>query len=196
MKLIFNQQLILGVLLMAYNEHEFAGWDRKLSCGIILLNNYDEALMMHVSGQDFWDIPKGTQNQANATDKYETPSETMHRKLYEETGIVINNAYSPDKKDESIKHFRCKNVVDLGFYPYNKHKDLWLFMARISDISSDELRSIQGKTKFDDHGVEKYTNDEFRMIHIDLIAKIACGSFARLFEEQLYNDIIKNMKHV
>ena len=32
---------------------------RKLSCGIVILNDAAELLLCHVTGHDHWDLPKG-----------------------------------------------------------------------------------------------------------------------------------------
>lgn len=80
---------------------------RKLSCGIVILNDAAELLLCHVTGHDHWDLPKG------GAAPGETPRATALRETREETGLVLD--------DEPL--------LDLGRLDYRPRKDLHLFAA-------------------------------------------------------------------
>ena len=79
--------------------------NKKLSCGILFFNKKNELLLCHVTGNNFWDLPKGK------IEKGETPIGTAIRETQEETGFIA--------KERELK--------DLGVFDYNKNKDLHLF---------------------------------------------------------------------
>lgn len=86
----------------------------KLSCGVIIINEHNEILLCHVTGQRFYDIPKGK------IDDGETPTECAIRECFEETGIVFS-------KD---------NLKDLHLHDYNSSKNLHLFRT---DVKKESL---------------------------------------------------------
>lgn len=90
------------------------------SCGVLLMNDFNEILVGHVTGQSFFDIPKGQLDNIN-----ETEVECAIRECYEETSILLNK----------------ENLKDLGEYNYNKKKNLYLFSTTIkkSDYQLDKL---------------------------------------------------------
>lgn len=78
---------------------------RRLSCGIVIVNEAAELLLCHVTGQDHWDLPKGG---AHAD---ETPRQAALRETREETGLAL--ADTP--------------LLDLGRFAYTARTDLHLF---------------------------------------------------------------------
>jgi 8-oxo-dGTP pyrophosphatase MutT (NUDIX family) len=78
---------------------------RKVSAGVILTDG-QQFLVGHVTGQTWWDIPKGVM------EPDEQPRQTAIRELREETGVVLN----PNQ------------IKDLGRYAYRPDKDLHLFL--------------------------------------------------------------------
>ncbi len=84
-------------------------YGKRLSCGIVIVNDEAELLLCHVTGHDHWDLPKG----GGAND--ETPLQTALRETREETGLVLDHA----------------SLLDLGLLPYRARKDLHLFAARV-----------------------------------------------------------------
>ena len=80
---------------------------RKLSCGIVILNDAAELLLCHVTGQDHWDLPKGGPAPG------ESPRATALRETREETGLVLDEV----------------PLLDLGRLDYRPRKDLHLFAA-------------------------------------------------------------------
>lgn len=90
---------------------------RKLSCGVVILNDAAELLLCHVTGQDHWDLPKG------GADPGETPLATALRETREETGLRL---------DPGALH-------DLGRLAYRARKDLHLFAARLPRLDTGVL---------------------------------------------------------
>lgn len=78
---------------------------KRLSCGIVILNDDAELLLCHVTGQDHWDLPKGGPLPG------ETPLAAALRETREETGLVLDAAA----------------LLDLGRLEYRPRKDLHLF---------------------------------------------------------------------
>lgn len=81
---------------------------KKLSCGTLIVRDRmgtKELFMGHVTGQQFWDIPKGGKN------LHENYIEAAIRELEEESGFTCNH----------------QELLDLGLYQYTELKDLYLF---------------------------------------------------------------------
>lgn len=98
---------------------------KRLSCGIVILNDAAELLLCHVTGQDHWDLPKG-----GAADD-EAPLQTALRETQEETGLVLEAA----------------DLLELGRVPYRARKDLHLFAARVPRFDTGLLWC---ESRFDD----------------------------------------------
>lgn len=99
----------------------------KLSCGIIILNEFDEILVGHVSGSKFYDIPKG-----GIMDN-ETTIECALRECQEETGLEL---------PQSV-------LKDIGLFKYNKEKNLHLFLYEVTK-SEIPLNWLECTTFFTD----------------------------------------------
>lgn len=97
---------------------EFFQPPRRLSCGIVVVNDDRELLLCHVTGHDHWDLPKGRPEAG------ETPLQTALRETREECGLA------PD----------AAALVDLGRLPYRARKDLHLFGARLPRFDPATLR--------------------------------------------------------
>lgn len=91
---------------------------KKISFGVLVLNEHDQLLIAHVTGQNRWDIPKG------GGDASERPLEAALRETFEETGVLLD----------------AGQLEDLGVTPYGRHKDLHLFRARVSTAEVDIAR--------------------------------------------------------
>lgn len=81
---------------------------KKLSCGTLIVRErmgIKELFMAHVTGYEFWDIPKGGQN------LHENYIDAALRELEEESGFKCNH----------------HDLYDLGLYEYTERKDLYLF---------------------------------------------------------------------
>ena len=81
----------------------------RLSCGVILINEHDQLLLVHATGSRWWDLPKGL------AEAGEAPLEAARRELLEETGIELDAA----------------GWADLGRHRYRPGKDLHLFARRV-----------------------------------------------------------------
>jgi 8-oxo-dGTP pyrophosphatase MutT (NUDIX family) len=91
---------------------------KRLSCGVVILNDQAELLLCHVTGQDHWDLPKG------GIDAGETPLAAALRETEEETGLRLPG----------------QALLDLGCLPYRLRKDLHLFAALLPRIDPATLR--------------------------------------------------------
>lgn len=83
----------------------FEWGSRRLSCGIVIVNDAAELLLCHVTGQDHWDLPKGGAHAG------ESPREAALRETREETGLTLADAA----------------LLDLGRFAYTARTDLHLF---------------------------------------------------------------------
>lgn len=102
-----------------------AAFGRRLSCGVVLLNDAGELLLCHVTGHDHWDLPKGGAHDS------ETPLQAALRETREETGLLLP----------------AGALLDLGRMPYSNRKDLHLFAARCSRLDTEQLWC---ESRFDD----------------------------------------------
>jgi 8-oxo-dGTP pyrophosphatase MutT (NUDIX family) len=100
---------------------------RRLSCGVVLLNDAAELLLCHVTGQGHWDLPKG-----GAHDD-EPPLAAALRETREETGLVLHPAA----------------LLDLGRLTYRARKDLHLFAALVPRV---DPATLWCESRFDDRG--------------------------------------------
>lgn len=138
---------------------------KVLSCGVIVIDNNKKILMIHSASQNFWDVPKGTQKSG------ETTFATAIR--------VVNNEVGLDLSGEKL--------IDLGWYPYNKHKDLYLYLFCIDKV---ELEDLSCNSFFvNNDGDRLLVADEFNMVDSEEFLKNACHSMARLYESTLRKDI-------
>jgi 8-oxo-dGTP pyrophosphatase MutT (NUDIX family) len=90
---------------------------RRVSCGIVIVNDEAELLLCHVTGQDHWDLPKGGPVPG------ESPLATALRETREETSLVLAAA----------------DLLELGRLPYRMRKDLHLFAARTERLDTARL---------------------------------------------------------
>jgi 8-oxo-dGTP pyrophosphatase MutT (NUDIX family) len=90
---------------------------KRLSCGVVIVNDHAELLLCHVTGQTHWDLPKG------GIDEGETPLQAALRETREETSLVLD----------------AQALIDLGRLDYRPKKDLHLFAARLPRIDAARL---------------------------------------------------------
>lgn len=107
---------------------EFFQPPRRLSCGIVIVNDASELLLCHVTGHDHWDLPKGGAMAG------ETPRQAALRETHEECGLALEPSA----------------LLDLGRLPYRARKDLHLFGARLPRLDAAtmhcESRFTDGNT--------------------------------------------------
>lgn len=87
---------------------------KPVSCGIIVLNEKDEILVGHSTGNDKYDLPKG-QKEEN-----ERHIDCAIRECKEETGIL----------------FEEKDLSFIDRFNYSRYKDLVLYLA---DVRSEDI---------------------------------------------------------
>jgi 8-oxo-dGTP pyrophosphatase MutT (NUDIX family) len=80
---------------------------KTISCGFIV-NTKDGWLICHSTGNSHWDFPKGT------LEPGETHIQAAIREANEETGLDLSDY--------------ADSALDLGCWPYNKQKQLHMFM--------------------------------------------------------------------
>lgn len=139
--------------------------NKTLSCGILIVDKEKRILMFDVDKSDFWDIPKGGHEAG------ETPVETALRELTEETSLVS----SPDQ------------LIELGVYPYNLYKDLYLFIWFVEDIPIEKLLGENRILKRP--GAVIVDEQIFAMVPIEKAPERMCKSLYWLFLSQLEKEI-------
>lgn len=77
---------------------------KLVTCGLLIIQQ-KKLFLAHSTGNSFWDLPKGLQDNGETYDK------TVIRETFEETGFKIHQS----------------EIDFLGLMPYNKKKDLALF---------------------------------------------------------------------
>jgi len=90
---------------------------RKLSCGVVIVNDAAELLLCHVTGHDHWDLPKGGAKPG------EPPLVAALRETWEETGLALDGC----------------TLLDLGRLTYRPRKDLHLFATRLHRVDPATL---------------------------------------------------------
>jgi 8-oxo-dGTP pyrophosphatase MutT (NUDIX family) len=118
--------------------------NRRMSCGVLIVNAERELLLCHVTGQQHWDLPKGGMAAG------ESPLETALRETEEETGLAL----------------AAEVLIDLGRFDYRPRKALHLFatlMPRL-DVATlgctshfSHARSGQRLPEMDDYGWFDFT---------------------------------------
>lgn len=138
---------------------------KKLSCGVLVIDDKGCLLMQHVTGPagtDHWDIPKGGQK------NWEPPSETAIRELAEETGVIAE----------------AKDLVDIGIFDYNPFKDVYLFVLRVKNIDIRKLTVNEAKEGRDYGHV-----DEYRMIPWEGSSDYMCQSLEYLYLDRMKKEV-------
>lgn len=122
---------------------------KPISYGVLVINEMDQLLLAHVTGQKHWDIPKG------GADAGETPLQAALRETAEETGIVLDPA----------------SLEDLGSHAYLQNKDLYLFRARVTKLQC-VISTCRCSSFFSHHrtGAKTPEADDFRWVYPDEIA--------------------------
>lgn len=141
----------------------------KTSCGILIVNEFNEILVGHSTGNKFFDIPKGM------LDEGETPIDCAIRECMEETSIELNR----------------ENLNDLGLFQYNKEKNLHLFFTEVKKDSID-LSSLVCTSMFEHIYTKKLLPeaDSFKWLKLNEIDSDCAKSMAKLL-----NSLFANLSH-
>ena len=133
----------------------------NLSCGIVLLDQFNQVLVARVTGTDSWTLPKGH------LDAGETPAQAAVRETWEEMGIRVQQA----------------DLHDLGRFPYRKTKDLYLFATRVENAGVD-LGACRCSTYFEDAGEGPRPEvDAYQWVALDNIDKFCNDKQAALLTQ-------------
>lgn len=133
----------LHSMALASDDNSSAKSETRIqtSFGVLVLNEFDELLLAHVTGCKQWDIPKG------GGEAGESPAESAIRETSEEVGLVLSSA----------------ELVDLGVHTYIPHKkQLHLFVASKAKAAVD-MSKLQCTSFFPrkDTGVMTPEADDF-----------------------------------
>jgi 8-oxo-dGTP pyrophosphatase MutT (NUDIX family) len=136
----------------------------KISCGTIILNEYNEILLGHSTGNRFFDLPKGQ------LEENETPIDCAIRECQEETSLILNKV----------------SLIDLGLQKYNQYKKLHLFLYHTKKESID-FNSLVCKSTF----IQPYSKtpapeiDYFQWVNADEILNFTSKNMGALLTKLL-----------
>ncbi|HSQ72823.1 MAG TPA: NUDIX domain-containing protein [Rubrivivax sp.] len=141
---------------------EFFQPPRRLSCGIVIVNDAHELLLCHVTGHDHWDLPKGGAMTG------ETPLQAALRETREECGLDLDPG----------------QLVDLGRLVYRARKDLHLFGARLPRL---DTRSLHCDSRFTDgaSGQRLPEMDDFGWFRFSQVPQLCTRKLAAVLSERL-----------
>lgn len=138
----------------------------KTSCGVIIINEYNEIFMGHSTGNKFYDIPKGL------LDPGENEMQCAIRECKEETSIDI---------DSNL-------LQELGLFSYNKEKNLHLFLISMkkSDIP---METLVCNSFFEDFYTKKLKPevDGFKWISLETLTE-SCAKSMGILLNKLKNE--------
>ena len=140
----------------------FGGSGRRISCGVVVINDAAELLLCHVTGQNHWDLPKGGPNEG------ETPLQAALRETREETGLALD----------------ASGLLDLGRMPYRARKDLHLFAARLHRIDPG-LLSCESRFSDSATGARLPEMDGFGWFPFSQIPRLCSAKLAAVLTERL-----------
>ena len=141
----------------------------KTSCGVIIINEYNEIFMGHSTGNKFYDIPKGL------LDEGENELQCALRECMEETSIDLSS----------------KSLEVIGLCPYNKEKNLYLFVVSIKK-SEIELDNLVCNSFFEDYYSKKLKPevDEFKWISVNELTQNCAKSMGVLLNKLKDNHVL------
>jgi 8-oxo-dGTP pyrophosphatase MutT (NUDIX family) len=135
---------------------------KRLSCGVVIVNDDHELLLCHVTGQNHWDLPKG------GIDSGESPLQAALRETREETGLRL----------------AAEELIDLGRFAYTNKKDLHLFATCTARFDIATLRC-------ESHFAERYSGkplpemDGFGWFAFSRVAALCTPKMAQVLGDKL-----------
>jgi 8-oxo-dGTP pyrophosphatase MutT (NUDIX family) len=135
---------------------------KRLSCGIVIVNQECELLLCHVTGRGHWDLPKG------GIDTSESPIDAALRETREETGLVLAAA----------------ELIDLGRFVYSERKDLHLFATRMQRF---DVAGLWCESHFAEHWTGKRLPemDAYGWFGFERAGALCTPKLARLLRESI-----------
>ncbi|MGI4812567.1 MAG: NUDIX hydrolase [Janthinobacterium lividum] len=137
---------------------------KKISYGVVVINERTELLLCHASAARYWDIPKG------GAEHGEAPIDAALRELREETGLEMT----------------VNQLSELGVFAYNASKNLHLF-ASIVDTATVNLEKLHCSSRFVSRlgGHLLPEVDAYRWVLIESICQFAPKSLTKVLTETL-----------
>lgn len=147
---------------------------KKITCGLIILNELNEILLGHSTGNKWYDLPKGL------LEENEKPIDGVLRECKEETNL----------------DFQKEFLIDLGQHNYNKEKDIYLFYINVlkNDIDMSKLTC----TSF---FINRYTKkstpevDGFKWVHKNDLINYCTKNMSNVLINIFDNIIEKRIKY-
>lgn len=141
---------------------------KKVSSGLVITNG-----KIVLGCKSFkWDLPKGE------IEKNEKPIDAAVRETREETGLIV------DKKD----------LIELGFFDYTKHKDLWLFLYVPKELP--DTSKMKCTTYFEDReGNEVLEVTGYRYIDFKYLERFFYRSICKVLRQIEKSSIFSNYFH-
>jgi len=135
---------------------------KRLSCGIVIVNQQHELLLCHVTGGGHWDLPKG------GIDTGETPIDAALRETREETALVL----------------AADELIELGRFVYSERKDLHLFATRLPRF---DVARLWCESHFSEHWTGKRLPemDAYGWFGFERAASLCTPKLARLLRESI-----------
>lgn len=147
----------------------------KTSCGILIVNEFEELFMGHSTGNKFYDIPKGE------LDEGESVIDCALRETIEETSIDL----------------RDKKLLDLGLFKYNSAKNLHLFLVF---LPKDEIKldKLVCNSYFEDYytKVLKPEVDEFRWVKTESLESFCAKSMGKVLTKLVSDGVLKYQEQI
>lgn len=145
----------------------------KISCGILIVNEFNEIFVGHSTGNKFYDIPKG------GIDENESPINCAIRECQEETSLIFNS----------------NELKDLGEFAYNKEKKLHLFLT-FKNKNDINLSALTCNSFFEHYTTKKLLPecDSFTWINFNEIEDKCAKSMSKLLLKMIESNLLSNNK--
>lgn len=134
---------------------------KKISSGILILNEFDEVLLGHATGHSHYDLPKG------CPEENEDSLTCALRECEEETGLKID----PFK----LKHLRI--------FDYQDDKDVSIFLYDVKKLDIDFEALHCASTFLDSFGIEHPEFDEYLWAPLSRIHMYCGKNMTRVIKE-------------